>query len=259
MQLENKVALITGAGSGIGAGTARVFAREGAKVAVVDVRLATASQVAADIREAGGVAEAFAADVADEEQIRTAMKRAVERFGGLNVVYANAGINGMLAPIEEITLDEWHAAIETNLTGTFLTVKHAISHLREAGGGSIITTASLHGTALFSLAGYGAYGASKAGQVGFVKMAAAELARWKIRVNAILPGGVETNIHQSTFARNLELITWDIKMPEPFPPLTEGRATPEEIGAVALFLASDASRHVTGATIYCDAGISLYR
>jgi NAD(P)-dependent dehydrogenase (short-subunit alcohol dehydrogenase family) len=236
-----------------------VFAREGAKVAVLDVRPAAAEQVAAEIRESGGIAEAFPANVADEEQLHAAVERAVDRFGGLNVVFANAGINGMLAPIDELTLDEWHATIETNLTGTFLTVKHAIPHLRQAGGGSIIATASLHGTALFSMAGYSSYGASKAGQVGFVKMAAAELARWKIRVNALLPGGVMTNIRESTYTRNLEKITWDIKMPEPFPPLTERYATPEEIGAVVLFLASDASRHVTGAAIYSDAGISLYR
>jgi NAD(P)-dependent dehydrogenase (short-subunit alcohol dehydrogenase family) len=259
VQLADKVALITGAGSGIGEGTARVFAREGAKVAVVDVRPAAAERVAAKIRESGGVAEAFPANVADEEQIRAVVERTVDRFGELNVVFANAGINGMLAPIEELTLDEWHQIIETNLTGTFLTVKHAIPHLRAAGGGSIITTASLHGTALFSMAGYAGYGASKAGQIGFVKMAAAELARWKIRVNALLPGGVVTNIGESTYQRNLEKITWHIEMPEPFPPLTERYATPDEIGEVVLFLASDASRHITGTAMYSDAGIALYR
>jgi NAD(P)-dependent dehydrogenase (short-subunit alcohol dehydrogenase family) len=259
VQLASKVALITGGGSGIGAGTARVFAREGAKVAVVDLRPTAAEQVAAEIRASGGVAEAFPADVADEAQIRTAIERAVEAFGCLNVVFANAGINGMLAPIEELALDEWHQVIETNLTGTFLTVKHAIPHLRAAGGGAIIATASLHGTALFSMAGYAGYGASKAGQIGFVKMAAAELARWKIRVNALVPGGVVTSIGERTDRRNLERITWEITLPEPFPPLTERYATPEEIGEVVLFLASDASRHVTGAAIYSDAGIALYR
>src|SRR5262249_38390600 len=155
-------------------------------------------------RASGGIAEAFPANVAAEEQVRAAVERTVEAFGGLNVVFANAGINGMLAPIEELALEEWHQVIETNLTGTFLTVKHAIPHLRAAGGGSIIATASLHGTALFSMAGYGGYGASKAGQIGFVKMAAAELARWKIRVNALLPGGVITNIGERTDRRNLE-------------------------------------------------------
>jgi NAD(P)-dependent dehydrogenase (short-subunit alcohol dehydrogenase family) len=259
VQLANKVALITGAGSGIGAGTASVFAREGAKVAVVDLRPAAAELVAAEIRARGGLAEAIPADVANEGQVRAAVERTVERFGGLNVVFANAGINGMLAPIEELTLGEWHQIINTNLTGTFLTVKHAIRHLREAGGGSIITTASLHGTALFSMAGYAGYGASKAGQIGFVKMAAAELARWKIRVNALVPGGVITNIGERTYQRNLEKISWEITMPKPFPPLTERYATPEETGEVVLFLASDASRHVTGTAIFSDAGIALYR
>lgn len=258
MELTNQVALITGAGSGIGAGTARVMAGAGARVAVVDARADAAERVASAIRRSGGTARAIAADVTDEDQVRAAVDAAVEEFGSINIVHANAGINGVLAPIEEITLTEWHATIDVNLTGTFLIVKHTIPHLRDAGGGAIITTASLHGTALFSMAGYSTYGASKAGQLGFTKMAAAELARWKIRVNAILPGGVATNISQGTRARNLEGITWDVTRPQPFPPLTERESTPEEIGRVALFLASDAGRQITGSAIYCDGGTALW-
>ena len=258
MELRNRVALITGAGSGIGAGSARVMAAAGASVVVLDAREDAAEQVASDVRERGGTAYACMADVTDEDQVRSAVEAAVKRFGSINIVHANAGINGILAPIEDITLAEWHATIDVNLTGTFLIVKHTIPFLRAAGGGAIITTASLHGTALFSMAGYSAYGASKAGQLGFTKMAAAELARWKIRVNAILPGGVATNISERTQSRNLEGITWQVERPQPFPPLTERESTPEEIGAVVLFLASDTSRQITGASIYCDGGTALW-
>jgi len=259
LRLERKVALVTGGGSGIGEGAARAFAREGAAVAVVDVRREQAEGVAEAIRVDGGKAEAFVADVSDEEQIRHAVQGAAERFDGLHVVFANAGINGMQTPIEEMTLDEWHLTIETNLTGTFLTVKHAIPYLRAIGGGSIVITASVNGNTLFSLPGYACYSSSKAGQVAFAKMAAAELARWGIRVNAILPGGVSTNIGERTYRRNLEKVTYDIRMPRPFPPLTGRPATTDEVAELVLFLASDASRNITGGEFLIDAGASLLR
>ena len=259
MRLEKKVALVTGGGSGIGAGAARAFAREGAAVAVVDVRREPAEAVVEAIRAEGGRAAAFVADVADEEQVQQAVRGAAEQFDGLHVVFANAGINGMQTPIEEMTLDEWHKTIETNLTGTFLTVKHAIPRLRSAGGGSIIITASVNGNVLFSLPGYSCYSTSKAGQVAFAKMAAAELARWGIRVNAILPGGVSTNIGERTYRRNLEKVTYDIQMPRPWPPLTGRPATPDEVAELVLFLASDASRNITGSEFLIDAGLSLLR
>jgi NAD(P)-dependent dehydrogenase (short-subunit alcohol dehydrogenase family) len=158
-----------------------------------------------------------------------------------------------------MTLDEWHATIETNLTGTFLTVKHTIPHLRAAGGGSIIITASINGNTLFSLPGYSCYSTSKGGQVIFAKMAALELARWNIRVNSILPGGVRTNIGERTFRRNLDLVRWEVKLPEHFPPLYSRSADPAEIADLVLFLASDASRYITGAEIVIDAAVSLLR
>ncbi len=259
MRLDGKVALITGGGSGIGEGTAYEFARAGAAVAVVDVRPGPAEMVARAIRAEGGRAAAFVADVAKEEEIRAAIGGAVEQFGGLHIVFANAGINGVQTPIEEMTLDEWHQTMETNLTGTFLTVKHAIPHLRAAGGGSIVVTASVNGNVLFSLPGYSCYSTSKAGQVAFAKMAAAELARWNIRVNAILPGGVATNIGERTYRRNLEAVTYEITMPARFPPLTGRPAKPSEIAQLVLFLASDLSPTITGGEFLIDAGTSLLR
>jgi NAD(P)-dependent dehydrogenase (short-subunit alcohol dehydrogenase family) len=259
LRLDGKVALVTGGGSGIGEGAARAFAQAGAAVAVVDLRPEPAEAVAQAIRAEGGRAMAVRADVSQEDQIAAAVVQTVREFGGLHVVFANAGINGMQTPIEEMTLDEWHQTIETNLTGTFLTVKHAIPPLRQAGGGSIIITASVNGNTIWSLPGYSAYSTSKAGQSAFAKMAAGELARWGIRVNSILPGGVATNIRERTYRRNLEAVTYEVQLPRPFPPLTGRPATPAEIAELVLFLASDASRYVTGGAFLIDGGASLLR
>jgi len=258
-RLVNKVALVTGGGSGIGAGACLAFAEAGAAVAVVDLDPAPCASVAESIQAQGGRALATNADVGDEQQISAAVARTVETFGGLHVVFANAGINGMQCPIEEMTLEEWNATLNTNLTGTFLTVKHSIPHLRAAGGGSIIVTSSINGSRTFGLPGYAAYSTSKAGQVALARMAAAELARWGIRVNAILPGGVRTNIGERTYRRNLEPITYDVSLPPVWPPLHGRPATPDEIAKLIVFLASDDSAFITGAEIVIDAAASLLR
>jgi len=197
--------------------------------------------------------------VADEAAIAAAVAAAVEHFGGLHVVFANAGINGMQTPIDEMTLDEWNATLGTNLTGTFLTVKHVIPHLRAAGGGSIVVTSSINGSRLFSQPGYSAYSSSKAAQVTFAKMAAIELARWDIRINVILPGGVRTNISERTYRRNLDRVDWGFRPRDRWPPLRGAPADASDVADLVLFLASPASRHVTRAEIVIDAGASLLR
>jgi NAD(P)-dependent dehydrogenase (short-subunit alcohol dehydrogenase family) len=273
-RVENRVALVTGGGSGIGAAACRTLAREGAAVAVVDYRLDPAEAVASEIRDGGGKAIAVQADVRKEPDMQAAVGRAADELGGLHVVFANAGINGMQCPIEEMTLEEWYATIDTNLTGTFLTIKHSIPHLRAAGGGSVIVTASVNGFKLFSAAGYSAYSTSKAGQVAYAKMAAQELARWDIRVNVICPGAIKTNISERTSQRNLEKVRWDVRMPgrgwgqsmedeagtlQRFPPLYGRSAEASEVADLVLFLASDESKYVTGAEILIDAGLTLLR
>jgi NAD(P)-dependent dehydrogenase (short-subunit alcohol dehydrogenase family) len=259
LRLQNKVAVVTGGGSGIGEAAARRFAKEGAAVGVVDYRLDAAEKGAGEIAADGGRAVALEADVRDEAQIGDAVRATAAKYGGLHVVFANAGINGMQCPIEEMTYDEWRATIDTNLTGTFLTVKPSIPLLREAGGGSIVITASVNGNRTFSLPGYSAYSTAKAGQAVFGRMAAVELSRWNIRVNTVIPGGVRTNIGERTYRRNLDAIRWDIKVSEPFPPLHGRAATPDEIADVVLFLASEESRYVTGTEIVADAASSLLR
>lgn len=257
--LTGKVALVTGGGSGIGEAACHALARAGAAVAVVDLRPGPADAVTGAITAGGGRAIAIAADVTDEAAVGAAVRRAVADLGGLQIVFANAGINGMQTPIEELTLAEWRATIDTNLTGTFLTVKHSIPHLRAAGGGAIVITASVNGTRLFSAPGYSAYSTSKAGQAAFARMAAAELARWDIRVNTIIPGAIRTNIDERTYRRNLEAVTYDIRMPEKFPPLGGRVADPAEVADLVLYLVSDASRYVTGTEVVIDAGMTLLR
>lgn len=246
-------------------------------MAVVDYRLEAAEGVAKEIEGSGGRAIAVKADVRREADMREAVARAVRDLGGvkegeqggLHFVFANAGINGMQCPIEEMTEEEWDATVDTNMKGTFLTIKHAIPHMRAAGGGSVVVTASVNGFTLFSAAGYSAYSTSKAGQVAYAKMAAQELARWDIRVNVICPGAIKTNIGERTYQRNLEKVRWDIRMPrggedehgtvQRFPPLYGRSAEASEVGDLVLFLASDESRYITGAEILIDAGLTLLR
>lgn len=240
----------------------------------MDYRLEAAERVVKEIEAGGGRAIAVEADVRSEPDMQGAVARTVEELGGLHVVFANAGINGMQCPIEEMTVEEWDATIDTNMKGTFLTIKHAVPHLRAAGGGSVVVTASVNGFTLFSAAGYSAYSTSKAGQVAYAKMAAQELARWDIRVNVICPGAIKTNIGERTYQRGLEKVRWDIRMPgrgiglggtddagtlQRFPPLYGRSAEASEVADLVLFLASEESRYITGAEILIDAGLTLLR
>ncbi|MBC7795538.1 MAG: SDR family oxidoreductase [Pyrinomonadaceae bacterium] len=258
LELENQVALVTGAGAGIGKATAILFAAQGAKVGVLDDNEQTARETFDEIRAAGGEASLIIADIAKPAQMENAVKDLVKDFGGLNVVFANAGINGVLAPLDELKPEEWSHTIDNNLTGTFLTVKYAIPHLKKAGGGSIIITSSINGTRYFSNPGATAYACSKAAQIAFGQMAALELAKYKIRVNVVCPGAIATDIEKSQTKRNIEKEREPVETPEGNIPLTDGeKGSSEQVADLVLFLASDKSSHISGTPIFIDGAQSL--
>ncbi len=257
--LDNKVAFITGGASGIGEGTARRFAQEGAKVALADVQDEAGEKIRGEIEAAGGQAVYLHCDVSEPESVRAAIEQTVARFGKLDVVFANAGINGVWTPIEELQPDEWDKTININLKGTYLTVHFAVPHLKKNGGGSILITSSVNGNRTFSNPGASAYSTSKAGQVAFMKMIALELGRHNIRCNAVCPGAIHTNIDQRTEQRHTDQIGIKVEMPEGNPAVHGGQGEPIDVADTCLFLASDLSRHVSGVDIYVDGGASLLR
>ncbi len=257
LQVSGKVALVTGAGSGIGRAVALLLAQQGAKVAVVELLAERAQAVVDEIAAAGGEALAIAAAVEDSEAMQRAMAQVVARWGRLDLVHANAGINGVWAPIEEITPDDWDRTLDVNLKGSFLTIKYAVPHLKKQGG-AIVLTASVNGTRMFSNSGAVAYSCAKGAQVIMAKMLAPELAQSGVRINAICPGSVKTNISQNTEIRNRDTIKWPVQLPKGQIPLTGSiPATPEQIAQLVLFLLSDASSHITGTEMYIDGGQSL--
>jgi NAD(P)-dependent dehydrogenase (short-subunit alcohol dehydrogenase family) len=233
--LDGKVAIVTGAASGIGRAAAELFAREGAAV------------VAADRVAGEGTVQL---DAGSEEDVQALVERCVAQHGGLDIVFANAGISGGLASIFEQTSADWQEILRVNLIGPFLLVKYAAPHIKERGGGSIICTASVAG--LRAGAGGAAYSASKAGLINFVKVAATQLAGSNVRVNAICPGLIETGM-------TAELFEWARSTGREsrigrLNPLRRG--DPAEIASVALFLASDSSSYVNGQAIAVDGGLS---
>ena len=174
-----------------------VLARAGAKVALLARDEGELEQVASDIEASGGEALVVTADISKEDQLKEAYKKTLDTWGRLDLLLANAGINGVWAPIEELSLEEWQKTIDVNLTGTFLTVKHAFPHLKKQGG-AVVITASVNGTRMFSNTGATAYASTKAAQVAFAKMTALEFAEDRVRVNVICPGAIETDIEEST-------------------------------------------------------------
>jgi NAD(P)-dependent dehydrogenase (short-subunit alcohol dehydrogenase family) len=234
-RLEGKVAIVTGAASGIGKATVELFRKEGAIVVGADVA------DGADVR----------ADAGSEADVKRLIEDAVAGHGGLDIFFANAGISGGFASISEQTADDWAEILRINLIGPFLAIKYAAPAIQARGGGSIVCTASVAG--LRSGAGGAAYSASKAGVINLVQTAAQQLSGSGIRVNAICPGLIETGmtkpIYDMARASGQEGRIGEIN------PLGRG-GEPEEIALAALFLASDESSYVNGSAIVVDGGLS---
>jgi NAD(P)-dependent dehydrogenase (short-subunit alcohol dehydrogenase family) len=257
MELTDRVALVTGAGSGIGAAAALTLARAGADIVLVSRTAEEVEEVAAAIEALGRKALPVAADVADAKAMSRLFARIGRRFGRLDFVFANAGVNGVWAPIEELKPHEWDETIRINLRGTYLTIHHAVPLMRQRGG-SIAITASINGTRTFTTAGASAYSTTKAGQLALGQMLALELAHYRIRVNVICPGAIGTEIDDNTHKRHTARAKVPAKFGKGTIPLTAGKSgTAQQVADLALFLASDQSSHITGTPIWIDGAQSL--
>ncbi|WP_238934514.1 SDR family NAD(P)-dependent oxidoreductase [Maricaulis parjimensis] len=250
MSLEGKVALITGAASGIGRAASLMFAKAGAKIVACDLAEGVKETVSA-ITDAGGEAVAVQMDAGSEADVIAAVKTAVETHGGLDVLFANAGITGGLRGFFEGTPEVWAETLRVNLIGPFLAIKHGAPEIIKRGGGSIICTASVAG--LRFGAGPAQYSASKAGVINLVQTACQSLAGTGVRVNAVCPGLTETGMTKPAYdmarAAGKEHKIGQLN------PMRRG-GQPEEIAAMALFLASDAASYVNGQAISVDGGLS---
>jgi NAD(P)-dependent dehydrogenase (short-subunit alcohol dehydrogenase family) len=250
-RLQGKRAIVTGAGSGIGRASAKLFAAEGAAVMVVDKAPPAIEETAAEIKAAGGKAIAVAADAGAEADVQGFIQKAVKELGGIDVIYANAGISGGLVPLFEQTVELWREILRVNLIGPFLAIRHGAPVMVKQGHGSIICTASVAG--LRANAGGHPYSASKAGVISLVQTAATSLAGTGVRVNAICPGLIETGMTRPLFERARERGS-ESKIGQLNPLQRAG--VPTEIAAMALFLASDEASYVNGQAIAVDGGLS---
>lgn len=251
-RLSGKVALVTGASAGIGRATAELFAAEGAKLVVGARRQNELDELVAQIRAAGGQAVALAGDVRSEDYARALVALAVKTYGRLDVAFNNAGTLGEGGPSTGVSEAGWNDTLAINLTGAFLGAKHQIAQMLENGGGSVIFTSTFVGYT-FSFPGVAAYAASKAGLIGLTQTLAAEYGPQGVRVNAVLPGAVDTDMYR---AKN------DTKESQDF--ITNLHALkrvarPEELARSVLFLASDDASFVTGTASLVDGGVSITR
>lgn len=259
--LAGQVALVTGGGSGLGRAAAKLLAHAGANVAVLGRTQDELETTAAEINgsnEMAGEALVLVGDVTDFDSLRVAVQKVEERWGRLDTVFANAGVNGVWAGIDDLSEEDFRRTIDINLTGTFRTIKAVVPLMRRSGGGSIIITASVNGTRMFSNTGASAYAASKAGQVALSRMLAVELASDGIRVNAICPGAIHSEIDDNTDRRNLAGLRPAVEFPEGKIPLTGTEpGTAGQVAEAVWFLASDASTHTTGTELFIDGAQSL--
>ncbi|CAN7312186.1 SDR family oxidoreductase [Neorhizobium sp. LjRoot104] len=252
--LDGKIAIVTGASAGIGRAAARLFASEGASLVVTARRAELLGMLVEEIEAAGGKAVALAGDVRDEDLQQRLVATAVDRFGGLDIAFNNAGGTVGYGPVTETSADDWRATLDLNLTSGFLAAKHQAPAMIARGGGSIIFTSTFVGHSA-GMPGMGAYAAAKAGLTGLVQVLAAELGAHGVRVNALLPGGVDTDANPINFpdapSETVSFINGLHAL--------KRVAQPEEIAKVALFLGSDMASFVTGSAMLADGGVSITR
>jgi NAD(P)-dependent dehydrogenase (short-subunit alcohol dehydrogenase family) len=247
-RLDGKVAVVTGAASGIGRASAIRFASEGAAVVVTDLNAQGGDETVAECKRAGGRAVFCRVDVTSEADVKAAVDRAVSEFGKLDIIFNNAGLAGAIGKIEETTAENWDRTFSILLRAVFLGMKYAVPAMRKAGGGSIISTASIAG--LRGGAGPHAYSAAKAGVINLTRSVALEVGKDRIRVNCICPGGINTPLISNNVPGGYEVASQFLKNIQPIP----RAGLPEDIAAMAAFLASDDAEWITGAAMVVDGG-----
>jgi NAD(P)-dependent dehydrogenase (short-subunit alcohol dehydrogenase family) len=246
-RFTGKVAFVTGAASGIGRATAVAFAAEGARLAILDRTEDALRETVDAVRNAGGEMLTLACDVSRPEEVEAAVARTVERFGRLDIAFNNAGVENKAAPVAEIALEEWDRILDINLRGTFVCMKHELAQMLRQGGGVVVNTSS--GAGIRGVAGGAASAASTHAIIGLTKSAALDYAKSNIRVNAILPGNIETPMMD-------RFTGGDIQKAIDLEPV--GRlGKPEEIADAVLWMSADLGAFVTGAAISVDGGWSL--
>lgn len=250
--LSQKVAIVTGASSGIGYEAAKLFAAEGAQLVVCGRREAALEQLVAAIRAAGGEATVAAGDLRDESYVRTTVETALAEYGRLDVAFNNAGALGAMKPLQALSLAEWNETLCTNLTSAFCCAKYQIPAMLRGGGGSVVFTSTFVGHTV-GLPNMADYAASKAGLVGLARALAAEFGPRGVRVNALLPGGTDTPMGRrvASTPQAMQFVSGLHAL---------GRiAQPQEIAHSALYLASDASSFTTGTALLAEGGVSMHR
>lgn len=251
------VALVTGAGSGIGLATALRLAGD-FDLALVDSDGQRLEEVRSQLPDNRNLA--FCADISSEKDMRAASAALTARFGRLDAIVANAGINGVWAPIDDLLPEEWDRTVRVNLRGTYLTLHVFVPMLKVAGKGSIVIVSSINGVRSFTTPGATAYSATKAAQVAMAQQLALELGRHSIRVNVICPGAIATEISVATEIRRREETEIPVVWPEGTVPLTAGEpGNAADVAETVHFLLSDSARHITGSPLFVDGGQGLLR
>ena len=243
---SGKVAIVTGAGTGIGRASAIAFGKRGAAVGVFDLRENEANETAALVEQAGGRALPIVVDVADEGAVKGAVDRVADTYGGLDFAHNNAGIQGTTQQLTEMPLDEWDRVLRVNLGGVFLCMKHELARMIPQGGGAIVNTSSAAG--LYALAGAPAYVASKHAVVGISKAAAVDYAKHGVRVNCVCPSLTLTPMYDAVVAGGTDLAAGHAAIPLGRP------ADPEEIAEAVVWLCSPQASYVTALTMSLDGG-----